>query len=374
LYFGNIGSVKMKKAIAIILMLSSLLLLFSCGGYDPVESSEEEARVVMTARVENETYEIKYELYRALFLNYKSDVDGGDSTVWTGENSQNYIDEINKIIIDRAASIYATFAIAEELGIKPYSADIESEIKKLVKLSVEGGDYEGELFLGYGSYDAYLEALKAMNMNYSVQTLMYRYMLVTQAIEEYFKGEKSDGVQLEDPTGKIEYTEDDVRDFYEGDDCVRVLRAFLQSEYRTREAAERVRSAMMSKTSELDVAYCIIQNSMTSADEVMNGHVVGRYSLDSYYYAEFTEAAFSLSTGEVSEIIEVVNGINDGYFIIYKATKSDEHFEKCYEEIEAAYLDNAIGERISEAVKSLKESVSFMDLYSEIVHSDITME
>ena len=365
-----------SKIVALALVICSLFSLFSCGEseYEPVASTGKEARVVITMDLGGERYEIKYELYRALFLNFKSDVDGGDSSVWTGADSQSYIERINKLIIDRAASIYATFAVAEELGINPYSASIESEIKKLVKLSVEGGDYNGELILGYGSYDVYLEALKAMNMNYSVQTLIYRYMLVNRAIEEYFKGEASDGIQLEEPTGEIEYTKEDVREFYDSDDCVRILRAFLQSEYRTKEAAERVRASMMSKTTELDVAYCIIQNSMTSADEVINGQVVGRYSLDSYYYSEFTDAAFSLNIGEVSSVIEVVNGINDGYFIIYKATKSSEHFEKCYDEIEEAYLDNSIGEKISTVMESLKESVNMMDLYSEIVHSDITME
>ena len=363
-----------KKIIAAVLCLAAIFSLASCGetSYEPVPSTGEESRVMLTMDLGGERYEIKYELYRALFLNFKSEVDGGDATVWSGESKQQYIDEMNAIIVDRAARIYATFALAEEIGINPYSSEMESEIKELVKLSVEGGEYEGTFLTGYGTYDEYLAALKEMNMNYSVQKLMYRYMLTNNAIDIYYKG--SDGNVVGDDKGNLSYTKEDVRAFYDGDDCVRILRAFLQSAYKSKEDAERVRQLMASKSTEVEVAVCIIQNSMTAGDEVMNGQVVGRYSLDEYYYADFTKTAFALERGKVSEVIEVVNGTNDGYFIIYRADKSDDHFDECYSDVEAAYIDNEIGKRLDTFVTSLKESVSFKDQYSQIVHSDISME
>ena len=64
----------MKKLIAVILLMASIFSLASCGDerYDPVESSDVEKTVVMTLKIEDETYNVRYELYRALFLNNKS--------------------------------------------------------------------------------------------------------------------------------------------------------------------------------------------------------------------------------------------------------------------------------------------------------------
>lgn len=365
-----------SRLVAVLLLVASLFSLAACGEseYEPVLSTGEESKVMITMDAGGERYEIRYELYRALFLNFKSAVDGGDSTLWSGDNKDELIDEINELIIDRAARIYATFAAAEEIGIDPYSSDIESEIRKLIKLSVEGGDYNGELYTGYGTYDDYLAALKKMNMNYSVQKLMYRYMLTNQAIEEYYKGDSGDNFGIGNQGGKLSYTKDDVKAFYDSDDCVRVLRAFLQSKYKTKEDAERIRQLMASKTDELNVASVIINNSLTAPEEVMNGQVIGRYSLDEYYYAEFTKKAFLLDIGEVSEVIEVVNGSNDGYFIIYRAEKSDDHFDDCYADVELAYVDNEIGKKLDGFVSSLKESVSFKELYSDVIHAEISME
>lgn len=365
------------KITALLLALLTAFSLASCGdaNYEPVPSSAEENMVVLVFDDGTERYELRYELYRALFLNYKSAVDGGDATVWSGDDKNTYIDRINTLIIDRAARIFATFTESKKIGFDPYSGEVDSEIRKLVKLAVEGGEYGGELLAGYGTYDAYLEALKKMNMNYSVQTLMYRYMLASQAIDSYYKGSGDEG--FFDPNaeeGSLTYTKDDVQAFYDSDECVRILRAFLQSEYRTKAEAESLRAQMASKTTELDVALCIIQNSLTAGEEVLNGQTVGRYSLDEYYYKDFTDTAFSLPIGQVSGVVEVVSGVNDGYFIIYRAAKSDEHFEKCYDEIADVYVDNVIGKKLDATVTALKSSAEYKDQYYNVTHSGISME
>ena len=60
----------LKKLICALLTVAMLLALISCGDYEPVPSTADEARTVMTFRIEGEKYELKYELYRCLFLTY----------------------------------------------------------------------------------------------------------------------------------------------------------------------------------------------------------------------------------------------------------------------------------------------------------------
>ena len=120
----------MKRILSLILVLASLLTLASCGNkYKPVPSTEEESRVVMTLSLDGKKYDVKYELYRAMFLNYRSDVDGGDSSVWSGENKDEYIARIHEMIVARVTDIYATLHHAGTIGIDVYSKSVNSKIE-----------------------------------------------------------------------------------------------------------------------------------------------------------------------------------------------------------------------------------------------------
>ena len=101
--------------------------------------------------------------------------------------------------------------------------------------------------------------------------------------------------------------------------------------------------------------------------------VIGKYSLDPAYYADLTAAAFSLRVGDTSEVIEVITGASNGYYILYRAEKSEEHFEKCYEEIEASYILNLIGKDVAGAAATLKDSISNTDAFTSLVHAEISM-
>ena len=83
----------------------------------------------MTLTVNEKTYEVKYELYRAFFLTYKSQVDGGDPDAWTGENKAEYIAKINGIIVDKVTEIYSAFALCDKIGFDLYSRDVENKIQ-----------------------------------------------------------------------------------------------------------------------------------------------------------------------------------------------------------------------------------------------------
>ncbi|MBQ7343903.1 MAG: peptidylprolyl isomerase [Clostridia bacterium] len=378
----------MKKIIAILLLLASIFALASCNKdkeYPPVESTEEEARTVMTLSIDGKTYDVRYELYRAFFLTYKAEVDGGDESVWTGQKKDEYVAKIDELILERVAEIYAAFAICERIGFDLYSDDVEDKIKENIRISVEGGSYGSAVIEGFESYDDYLASLKAINLNYSVQTLLFRYAIAVDAIDTYYIGTaSSDDVDINLTVGKIEYTKEDVKEFYDSDECVRVLRASFQKKisYTPLEKAENLKAALESAAQSKDtleemeaaVVTAIMGNGLYSnAAEIRDGYVIGRYNLERSYYGEMTDAAFALNMGEVSAPIEVVTDVEDSYYVLYRSYKSDEHFEENYDSIRYVYLMNYVGEISHGVAEELKSSVTYTDYLKGIDHSGIGM-
>lgn len=359
----------MKKLLTSVLVLALLCSLFGCSSkYEPVESTEEEARVVMTLTADGTRYDIRYELYRALFIANRDTVDGGDTTVWSGESKGEYISRINAIIIDRAAEIYSAIHLAESLGFKAYSATVEDAIEEAVIGAVEGDGIQP----GHGSYEAYLESLKAVGLNYSVATLMMRYSLAVEFINEYYIGELD---VLGASSAEFEYAEEDVRAYYESDDCARVLQAYFAKGVRTREYVEDFREALIAKGDVYEMAAYILGNTTATATDVLiddniSGILVGRSSAESGF-EDFTSSIFALEEGELSDVIEVNGTDADGYYLIYRLEKSAEHFELCYDAIAASYLDNVVGKALGDVAKAMISSVNTTSNYEHIIHTEI---
>lgn len=378
----------MKKLIAIILTLASVFALTACRGdteYPPVESTDEEARTVMTLSIDDTSYDVRYELYRAFFLTYKAQVDGGNTDVWSGEDANEYIEEINEIIIERITEIYTAFAMCEKIGFDIYSDEVEEKIKENIRISVEGGSYGSSTIEGFDSYEDYLAALKNMNLNYSVQTLLFRYAIAVDAIDTYYIGTaSSDDVDINLSVGSIKYTKEDVKEFYDSDECVRVLRASFhkQISYTPLEKAQALKDKLESAAASKDsleekedaVIVAIMANGLyANAAEIKEGYVIGRYNLERAYYGEMTDAAFDIEIGEVSEPVDIVTDIEDSYYVLYRSYKSVEHFEKNYDSIRYIYLMNCVGEISHGVAQKLKNSVSYTDFFKSINHAEIGM-
>lgn len=374
----------MKRIIALLLVLASVLTLSACKKYKPVESSEEEARTVMTLSLDGKTYEVKYELYRALFLNYKTEIDGGNPDVWTSEGKSEYVERINSLIIDKITDIYAAFAICEKIGFDLYSKDVEKQIKEYVKISVEGGSYGSKTMHGYDSYKDYLAALKSANLNYSVQTLLFRYAIAIDAIDAHYIGTATpDEVNYDITLGALQYTEDDVRAFYNSEDCARVLRASFQKiiSYDPYETAINLKNKMVDAAAtsstlvdkEAAVLKAITKSGyFANAAEVENGYVIGKYNLERLYYGDMTDAVFAIGEGEVTDPISITDE-EETYYVIYRTYKTDEHFEANYNSIRYVYLRNCVGEIIHNAAEALESSAVYSDFLNNINHSEIGM-
>ena len=347
---------EMKRLLAFLLAVSlSALMLISCSEtvYEPVESTEEERRVMMTLSLGNDDYTVKYELYRALFLAVHSEVDRGDESVWSGDGKDEYIEKIDALIVERAATIYSVFAVCKSIGIDLYSSEVDETVNEYIKVSVEGGSIGDYLIEGAGSYEKYLDALEASGLNYSTQDLIYRYTIGLEKISEYYKGDINSGV-----LGAIKYTRDDVKSFYDGDGAVRIIRAFFDKDYISESRAEQIRTEAARLTSEEEFASFITGYTTVGGSDIKNGIVIGKYGLDRMNYGELVDAAFEMKVGSVSELISVFGTAENGYCFIYKAEKSDGHFEKCYDSIADAYLENEIGKILNLSFVGLSQNAS----------------
>lgn len=372
----------MKKIIALLLVLATLFSFSACKKkYYAVESTEEEAKTVMTMSVDGKTYEVKYELYRAFFLTYKSTVDGGNADVWVGESKDEYVNRINGMIIERISEIYATFAICERIGFDLYSKDVEKQITEEIKAIVEEKTAEAEREGNEDyEYEDYLAELKANYLNYSVQTLMIRYSIAISAINDYYIGTASvDDVNYGMTLGALEFTKDDVRAFYFGDDCTRVLISSFQKIITDtpEEKAESIKSALANAAAteyspeekEAAVFNAIIKSGyFSNGAEVENGYVLGKYNLDRRYYQEMTDAVFGIDDGEVTDPISIVTAEENSYYVIYRSYKSEEHFDANYNEVLYVYLTNRVGEITYTVAEELMSSVNFTEAldYSKI--------
>lgn len=364
----------MKKIISIIMCVAIISALWGCteNKYPPVESTEEEARVVMTVKIADKEYDVRYELYRALFLNNKADVDGGDSSVWSGEGASEYVERINAIITDSLCEIFSVFYVAEKIGFGPYSDKADYEVEQYIIGAVEGDENQ----LGHGTYDKYLESLKKQNLNYSTADLLIRYALAEEAVAKHYRGSVNEvGQRL----GEYEFTKNDVKEYYESQGSVRFLQMYIQHGTSTLLEAEEHRRNLQGFTDEMNMAAYIIRNTMATESDLISGGaltgiVMGKNELTSPVYSDFTEQIFGLSDGEISEVIKLSGSDADGYYIICRLAKSDEHFERCYSVIESSYLDDVIGKEIKSAQNEAKSNIQMTEKYFEIIHSEISMQ
>ena len=375
----------MKKILFFLMIIFTVLGLCSCKKeetkgvyYAPIASTAEESRVVMSFTVDGRTYDVRYELYRALFVGNRYEVDGGDDSVWTGPLAEDKINEINEIIVDKAAEIYSTLDLAQRLGINAYSFEADLNIQYMIDLYVKGGESEsGTSVVGYGSYDKFLASLKKKGMNYATCELMFRYSYALERINEYYVG--TYGI-FGYTGGKLNVTDKALKDYYYSDECVRVLEAYFQVGTKTEERIGEIRDSFENESSIKAIAAKIIQYTTVTSSELIDtsGNVVGKaigyYELDSKYYSEYISEAFSLSHGDVSRVI-CIDNINDiyadGYYVLIGVEKDDQHFENSKSHIKSSYVNNEIGKILYAEKESMAQSVLFAQDYEKINHSEL---
>ena len=369
----------MKKILMILLIACLALSFFSCSdeeedeGYAPIASTAEEARTVLTLSADGFSYNIPYELYRAFFLNCKSTVDGGDSSVWSGPDSQTYIAKAEEIIFESVCDIYSVFHLCNKVGIDIYSSSVEESINEYITASVEGGSVDGMLFQGYaGNYSAYLESLKKLNMNYSAQVLLFRYAIASEMLDEYYT-DKTNG------TDAISFTKEDVEAFYFSDECVRVISRFfnlstdLDKEINTTERINKIRNGMIERIGDENALCSYLISTSIESEDIRGGLIIAKHNLDPTLFKDLTNAAFDLEMHEVSLPINPDSASVSGCYLLYRTDKSYSHFEEYYSSVEDAYVQNLIGSKLNSAKLDLLSSLKHTGVMAEYDYSKISM-
>lgn len=362
----------LRSAVIFVVILTSLFSLFSCGEkYKPVKSTAEEKRTVIEISYDGKKYEVAYELYRAFFLELKSEIDGGNNAVWTGAEKIKYINAVDELIYQRLAEIYAVFHLCEKADIDVYSNEFDEKIQAHIEAAVDGGSVDGNSYVGFGGdYDKYLQSLKSMNLNYSVQTLLIRYQLAYEALFNYYVGSSLEDLNPDSQAGAISFTKNDVKSFYlDESESRKVMVAFFDSAYFTEELAQEKRDKIASKTTVGDVTYYIGSLNGTPTVEV-----IGTHTYDKFYYSDFTKAAFSLSVGQTSPLIQLNTDSFDGYVVLYRLAASEGDFEADYESVKTAYLYDRFGKTVENTANHIVGEFKPTDTLKELDRSKVSMD
>lgn len=368
----------MKKRFGALLLIIAIILgcigtLSSCGEkYKPVKSSKEEKATAITISYEKEKYKVPYELYRAFFLQYKSLVDGGDESVWTGADKEKYEKTLDDMIYKSLSEIYAVFHLCEKADINVYSRKFDKEVTASIEAIIDGSSISG----GFdGDFDKYLLSLKEMNHNYSTAEIMIRYQLARQSLIEYYIGTTDIDISTTDvKDGEIKYTKNDVRAFYFDENQSRCIIRIDFPSHLTKEAAEAKRNDIAATVATPGVTLSQIEikiaNSTTANPE---SEVMGIYTNDASYYSELTSVAFSLKVGELSEIFEMSTNDFSGYTALYRLPTSEEYFAANYENIAVSFVLNEFGKTVAAASDAIAKVMTPTDVIKELDRSKVSM-
>ena len=319
-----------RRALSLLSALALLITLSACGGDEKkvLESSKTEKTVVMTVG----GFEIPLELYRYVALSYKAEYEKDASgEIWLGEEGTRLLAKLNAEVEENLTLLAAPLALGRQWGIEADDADITDAVERTMEEAYKDSDYD---------YAAYAEYLRGYNMNDAV----YRYLTRNEIIGEEIVAKMSlDGVL---PTDKNELYE-----ILKGDALIRVKQILVPFDNgKTREenlllAEELYR--MVGDGADFDE---MVQT--YGGDLFMFNNPDGYYMTAGNYHEAFEEAAFALSVGEVSGIVET----DAGFSIIKRYEKDPAYLSSHLDELSDAYIEGQYRLALEECAAGLEIS------------------
>lgn len=352
---------RMTVRLTALLLLAVLsLALVSCGEYKPVKSSDSDARVIATFEGE----EVRFELVRALLLAYKAEYDGGDPSSWQGEGGSALFAEALADTMEQIAEIYATFRICLENGIDPYGKEVNELVSDRVEIDIDGGILDGNFIEGYGSKKKYLAALEERGLTDSVNRLLHRWDACLALLYEQMITDFDDGANI--------ISREEVRAFYDSEDCARISWVFISRENSAddtmyRGKAQRARAALLECHSYAEMSVIVAQNTLNlSYDQIDNGFCLATNGGIGSGDRKLCETAAELDALEISEIIETDLGL----YVLIGLPKSATYYGEHYEEIHDLALEHRLYESIDTAKELILGAASYTDLYHALSAAD----
>ena len=295
-------------ALATVIVLV-LIFVFDLGPVQPIESTEEQARVVGTVA----DFEVRYEELRYITLTNRADLDskyGRYDTLSDGDKAI-YEAELEALVLEDVKNNYAVLALCRKYGVDTDSRDANKYVKNAI------ADLVDEI----GGKAKYKEWLAKNNLTDSFLRLMYKVAYLETALVDKLT---ADGTE-------IEYNEDNLYDFVQficnDDSYVKVIHAFYPKDWEYSDGRDAKAHA--------DEAYANISAEKTDKNRfsVMKSEIgyapfVSGYSvMGSDYYVtygqmhkDYESIAFSLDEYDAGEVLE----LEEGYYIIMRVPKEIE--------------------------------------------------
>lgn len=289
--------------LAVLLLIPALA---SCGKYAKVPSTDEEKQTVMTVG----GYSVAYDMYRYFYLHYKSGYTDAD---FAADKLAQTEAALREKCISALRGVYATLSLSAEYGI---TAE-DSDIAEAVSADVE------EMIDSYGSRSEYLAALKENNITDSIA----RFFLEADACEDKLYSTLTEGL------GILPTEDTEILAAIKGDEFVRVILIYIQNDdgEDTEENRKRAEQALAKAKAGVDF-------------DTLIGDYSEDYSMtsDGYYFThgemleEIEDAAFALSVGELSPVVETYSG----FYVLKRLDKLSSYITKNYDTLKAQYLSS----------------------------------
>lgn len=321
----------MKKIISLI--LSSLLCISAVGCSSKVNDSDVVASVNGT--------DITVKEFKSTLALYKQSLESMyGTTIWDTEveDGVKYKDKFKDIMLDQMIDMEAVCQQAEKEKLVPTTEEVDEAFEELKKSIDEDEEYKKQLE-ELGIDDTYLKSQQEQD-------------LTIQKYKENF----DKNVKISDEEMKT-YYEEHKADYYK--DEVKASHILIStvdengkelSEEKKKEAKEKAEEVLKKAKSGEEFSELAKEYSDDTGSASQGGDL--GYFTKGQMVQPFEEAAFSLKSGEISEIVES----EYGYHIIKVYDKIDEQlsFDDVKDEIKATLTENKYIENIEEISKKAK--------------------
>ena len=348
----------MKKLI--IRLISAALCCFmicaSLASCSSLRSTDKEQETVIKIG----DYEVPYELYRYLVLNYKLQLQDKEDDWNDSKKAEEMTKEINALVESSLRDFYAVFSLATEFGVDRENPAVNAAVEAELEATRNG----------YENQKAYIDALAEGFMNHSTFELLQTNTICSD--ELYYK-------MMND--GAIKADEEYLKEFIYGDGFIRIKQILVIGESSNRVHDGTVYIPEESHSDEEAKAIAELAHSKAIAGEdfdslvaeygesfQMFGNKDGYYICEGYWDDINNDAVFALEIGEISEVVES----SQGYSVFMRCEKENGYIDKHFDELRDKYTEAQYSLAVEKRADEFE--ITTTELYDSISIKDMSWE
>lgn len=331
---------RFQKTCAVLLSVLLLCSFTGCSNAN-LASTKEESTPVMTIA----GYDVPYELYRYVAMNYKAQYEAGldegaAAELWLGEEGAVLLDELEEHTAETLRNLYATISLAAAYDLTPDSALISETVATRMDEIYESYDNDNA---------AYLADLEPYYMNDSV----YRFLTQNDVLtEELFYAMLNKGDIVSDEAA--------LDDMIHSDRFVRIKQILIAADNGNSRDENRAKAEKLHDELENGADFDTLLGEY-GEDLYLWGNDDGYYITSGVRYEAFEEAAFALEIGEYSDVVET----EAGYSILKRYEKEESYLTSHFDDLCQEYFDSAYNALLQTHVQTLTvEALPVLENYT----------